>query len=112
MYVHHMRKRPLLPSVKIPNAFPLPPRLPIQASVLWWLWIGILDTTMEFVVWVLMRFFEKKRTEAFEIMMSIHTAGRGVAGRYVRDIAESKVALVTEEARKRGFPLKCVVEGE
>lgn len=69
-------------------------------------------TTMEFVVWVLMRFFEKKRAEAFEIMMSIHTAGRGVAGRYVRDIAESKVALVTEEARKRGFPLKCVVEGE
>ncbi|MBR6244659.1 ATP-dependent Clp protease adaptor ClpS [bacterium] len=69
-------------------------------------------TTMEFVVWVLTRFFEKERGEAFEIMMSIHTTGRGVAGRYVLDIAESKVALVTEEARKRGFPLKCVVEGE
>ena len=69
-------------------------------------------TTMEFVVWALTRFFEKNREEAFDIMMKIHTTGRGVAGRYVRDIAESKVALVTGEARRRGFPLKCVVEGE
>jgi ATP-dependent Clp protease adaptor protein ClpS len=67
-------------------------------------------TTMEFVLEVLERFFKKTRQEATEITLRVHHEGRGVAGIYSRDIAETKTAQVNEAARSRGFPLKCTTE--
>ncbi|MGC4065348.1 MAG: ATP-dependent Clp protease adapter ClpS [Polyangiaceae bacterium] len=67
-------------------------------------------TTMEFVVLVLMRFFNRNETEAAKIMLEVHHKGRGVAGVYVRDVAESKVEQVEEFARSEGHPLKCTAE--
>jgi ATP-dependent Clp protease adaptor protein ClpS len=67
-------------------------------------------TTMEFVVLVLMRFFNRNETEAAKIMLEVHHKGRGVAGIYVRDVAESKVEQVEEFARSEGHPLKCTTE--
>jgi ATP-dependent Clp protease adaptor protein ClpS len=67
-------------------------------------------TTMEFVVAVLVRFFARNETEATRIMFEVHHKGKGVAGVYLRDIAESKVEQVEEFARTEGYPLKCTAE--
>jgi ATP-dependent Clp protease adaptor protein ClpS len=67
-------------------------------------------TTMEFVIEVLERFFRKTPEEAKQITLKEHHEGRGVAGIYPGDIAETKVAQVHEAARARGFPLRCTAE--
>jgi ATP-dependent Clp protease adaptor protein ClpS len=69
-------------------------------------------TTMEFVVAVLTRYFNKDETEALRIMLEVHTRGSGVAGAYPRDQAETKVAQVTAEAEREGFPLLVTMEAE
>jgi ATP-dependent Clp protease adaptor protein ClpS len=67
-------------------------------------------TTMEFVVDVLVRYFQKTATEANRVMLEVHHRGLGVAGRYTRDEAETRVAAVTEVARAAGFPLRLTLE--
>jgi ATP-dependent Clp protease adaptor protein ClpS len=67
-------------------------------------------TSMEFVVAILEGVFHKNSAEAHQIMLSVHKAGKGIAGAYTREIAETKVATVTQLARKEGFPLQCVME--
>jgi ATP-dependent Clp protease adaptor protein ClpS len=69
-------------------------------------------TSMEFVVDVLERHFQKSPTEAARIMLQVHHAGVGHAGTYTRDIAETLVDAVTEEARAEGFPLLLTTEPE
>ena len=69
-------------------------------------------TTMEFVVDVLVSLFNKSQTEATQIMLSVHHRGHGVCGVFTREIAETKVAQVSEYARKNGMPLKCTMEAE
>ena len=67
-------------------------------------------TTMEFVVEVLQRFFRKTAEEAVEITMKVHHEGRGVAGVYSHQIAETKAAQVVDYARSRQFPLQAAIE--
>jgi ATP-dependent Clp protease adaptor protein ClpS len=67
-------------------------------------------TTMEFVIEILTRVFRKSESEAMEIMLRVHNEGKGVAGLYTREIADTKVAQVTQLARARGFPLAASVE--
>lgn len=67
-------------------------------------------TTMEFVIEILKQFFHRKEEEAVQIMLQVHHQGKGVAGVYVFDIAETKVMQVHEYAQSRGFPLKCSLE--
>ena len=67
-------------------------------------------TTMEFVVEMLESVFEKSPAEAFQIMMNVHRNGRGLAGVYPWEVAETKVETVTSLAREAGFPLKAVTE--
>ena len=67
-------------------------------------------TPMEFVVHVLERFFSKDRAQATRIMLQVHTQGKGLCGTYVREIAETKVALVNEYARASHHPLLCEME--
>ena len=69
-------------------------------------------TTMEFVVRILEGIFGRSPAEAYRVMMHVHTQGAGVAGVYAYEIAETKVALVHEEARAAGFPLRASVEKE
>ena len=67
-------------------------------------------STMEFVVFVLKKFFYKSVEEAQKIMMKVHYEGRGVCGLYPHEIAETKVIQVNDYARKNEYPLKCVME--
>jgi ATP-dependent Clp protease adaptor protein ClpS len=67
-------------------------------------------TPMEFVVQVLETFFAMSRDKATQIMLHVHTRGVGVCGVFTRDIAETKVAQVTEYAQTHQHPLMCTME--
>ena len=67
-------------------------------------------TTMEFVVHVLEMIFGKSPAEAYRVMMQVHLHGRGVAGVYPWEVAETKVAAVASSAREAGFPLRATIE--
>jgi ATP-dependent Clp protease adaptor protein ClpS len=67
-------------------------------------------TPMDFVVEVLMRFFSMNLEKATQVMLHVHTRGRGVCGVFTREIAESKVAQVNEYARTHQHPLLCTME--
>lgn len=67
-------------------------------------------TPMDFVVDVLMHFFSMNIEKATQVMLHVHTRGRGVCGVFTREIAESKVAQVNEYARQHQHPLLCTME--
>ncbi|MCX7981427.1 MAG: ATP-dependent Clp protease adaptor ClpS [Syntrophales bacterium] len=67
-------------------------------------------TTMDFVVEILIRIFDKSTAEAVKIMLDTHRLGRGICGIYTYDLAVTKVSQVHRIARMRGFPLKCSYE--
>jgi ATP-dependent Clp protease adaptor protein ClpS len=67
-------------------------------------------TPMDFVVEVLMRFFSMNLEKATQVMLHVHTRGRGVCGVFTREVAESKVAQVNEYARLNQHPLLCTME--
>ncbi|MBK1733942.1 ATP-dependent Clp protease adapter ClpS [Halorhodospira abdelmalekii] len=67
-------------------------------------------TPMDFVVEVLQRFFGMGRSRATQVMLHVHTRGKGVCGVYSRDVAESKVVQVNDYARENGHPLLCTME--
>jgi len=67
-------------------------------------------TTMEFVVYVLQTVFHKQESEAVQIMLTVHRNGSGVCGVYTAEVAETKVSLVHDMARKHGYPLKCSMQ--
>lgn len=67
-------------------------------------------TPMEFVVQVLQTFFKLDYERATQIMLHVHTRGKGVCGVFSRDIAETKVAQVNEFSRRHQHPLLCDME--
>ena len=69
-------------------------------------------TTQDFVVWVLETIFHKDRSEAFDIMMSVHRSGIGIAGVYTHDVAETKVRVTKQLAEQHEFPLLVTMETE
>lgn len=67
-------------------------------------------TPMEFVVEVLEKFFRMDRGKATQVMLHVHTRGKGVCGLFTYDIAETKVALVNQYSRDHQHPLLCTME--
>ncbi len=67
-------------------------------------------TPMEFVTHVLMRFFNKDADEANRIMMHVHHHGVGECGVFTYEVAETKVTMVMDFARKHQHPLQCIME--
>ena len=67
-------------------------------------------TTMEFVVQVLEQVFDKSPAEAYRVMMQVHVGGKGLAGIYPWEVAETKVSTVQTLAKGAGFPLRAAIE--
>lgn len=67
-------------------------------------------TPMEFVVHVLEYFFHMGREKATQVMLHVHTRGKGVCGVFSADIAETKVNQVNRYAREHQHPLLCSME--
>ena len=67
-------------------------------------------TPMDFVVEVLCSFFAMNVEKATQIMLKVHTEGKGVCGVFGKDVAETKAAQVNDYARECEQPLLCSVE--
>lgn len=67
-------------------------------------------TPMEFVVYVLQSEFRHNVDSAVEIMLAIHNTGKGIAGIYPKDIAETKAKKVNSLAHREGYPLLTQIE--
>jgi ATP-dependent Clp protease adaptor protein ClpS len=67
-------------------------------------------TPMQFVVDVLETLFQKSPSEAYRVMMQVHLNGRGVAGVYPWEVAETKVDTLLTLAREAGHPLQATIE--
>ena len=69
-------------------------------------------TPMGFVVALLEQLFNKPPVEANALMLQIHRSGKGVAGIYPLEVAETKVVTVHRNAESHGYPLRAGVEEE
>ena len=67
-------------------------------------------TPMEFVVYVLQRFFSKSVEDATKIMLHVHQNGVGICGVFTYEVAETKVSQVMDLARQHDHPLQCTME--
>ncbi|MEO0343835.1 MAG: ATP-dependent Clp protease adapter ClpS [Pseudomonadota bacterium] len=69
-------------------------------------------TPMEFVVYVLERFFGIGPESAYQLMMTVHQKGVAVVGVFSHEVAETKVMQVMDFARQHQHPLQCTMEKE
>ncbi len=69
-------------------------------------------TPMEFVVYVLQRFFSMDQERAVDIMLTVHNKGVAMVGVFPFEIAETKVTQVMDSARSNQHPLQCTMEKE
>jgi len=69
-------------------------------------------TPMDFVAALLMEVFHKSAGAAAAITMSVHEQGKGIAGVYSREIAETKAIKSVQIARNSGHPLLIQAEPE
>lgn len=67
-------------------------------------------TTMEFVIHILMKFFQKNYDDAHSTMLEVHKKGAGLCGIYTFEVAESKSAKVNRYSKGKGHPLKSSIE--
>lgn len=67
-------------------------------------------TPMDFVIEILQQYFSMNLDQATEVMLTVHYDGKGIAGVYPRDIAETKANQVNNYARSQGHPLLCQIE--
>jgi ATP-dependent Clp protease adaptor protein ClpS len=67
-------------------------------------------TPMDFVIEILQTFFRMSHDRATQVMLHVHTRGKGVCGVFTFEIAETKVAQVNEYSRQSEHPLKCTME--
>ncbi|MBL0312637.1 MAG: ATP-dependent Clp protease adapter ClpS [Holophagaceae bacterium] len=69
-------------------------------------------TTQDFVVLVLTVIFRKPESEATRIMLAVHHQGKGVAGLFTHDVAETKITQARALAEQHEYPLLCTMEPE
>lgn len=69
-------------------------------------------TPMDFVIFVLKKFFNKLDDDAYKIMLDVHHKGVGIAGVYSFEVAETKVMQVNQFSKVNQHPLKTSYEEE
>ena len=67
-------------------------------------------TPMDFVGLMLTDLFGMNSDQAGAVTLSIHETGKGGAGTFTKDVAETKAHQVMENAMINDFPLKVVIE--
>ncbi len=67
-------------------------------------------TPMPFVTDLLMKYFNQSEDQANRTMLEVHKLGKGIAGTYPKDIAETKVKLTNDFAQSEGHSLMAQVE--
>ena len=67
-------------------------------------------TPMDFVIQILQNIFNKSYEDAQKIMLHVHNHGIGVCGIYTYEVAETKVSLVLDSAKRHEHPLQCSME--
>jgi ATP-dependent Clp protease adaptor protein ClpS len=67
-------------------------------------------TPMDFVIDVLVRFFRMDEERATQVMLHVHTRGKGLCGIFTHEIAETKMLGVNKYAKENEHPLLCVME--
>ena len=67
-------------------------------------------TPMDFVIEILQQYFALNLDQATQVMLTVHYEGKGIAGVYPREIAETKANQVNNYARSQGYPLLCQIE--
>lgn len=67
-------------------------------------------TPMDFVIEILKVFFGMSHDRATQVMLHVHTRGKGVCGLFTFEIAETKVVQVNEFSLQNDHPLKCTME--
>jgi len=67
-------------------------------------------TPMDFVIEILKIFFAMSHDRATQVMLHVHTRGKGVCGVFTFEIAETKVVQVNEFSKQNDHPLKCTME--
>ena len=67
-------------------------------------------TPMEFVIEILETFFHMGREKATQVMLMVHTQGKGICGVFTRDIAETKAMQVNQYSRENQHPLLAEIE--
>ena len=67
-------------------------------------------TPMEFVIYVLQTFFGYDKEKATQIMLAVHTKGKGVCGIYTKEVAETKSNQINNFAKQNEHPLVSDIE--
>ena len=67
-------------------------------------------TPMEFVVYAIQKVFGYEHERATQIMLSVHTRGKGVCGIFPKEIAEMKCAEMNNLAQINEHPLLTEIE--
>ncbi len=67
-------------------------------------------TPMEFVVYVIQKFFGFDHSKSTEIMLQIHNNGKGYCGAFSQEIAETKSQQINRFSKENEHPLKTDIE--
>ena len=67
-------------------------------------------TPMEFVVYVIQKFFGFDHAKSTEIMLQIHNDGKGYCGAFSQEIAETKSQQINRFSKENEHPLKTDIE--
>jgi len=67
-------------------------------------------TPMEFVVYILQSIFGYEHERSTQIMLAVHTKGKGVCGIFPKEIAEMKSHEINEMAKAHEHPLISEIE--
>ena len=67
-------------------------------------------TPMEFVVYVIQKFFGFDHSKSSEIMLQIHNNGKGYCGAFSQEIAETKSQQINRFSKENEHPLKTDIE--
>ena len=67
-------------------------------------------TPMEFVVYIIQSIFGYEHGRSTQIMLAVHTKGKGVCGIFPKEIAEMKSHEINEMAKAHEHPLISEIE--